>query len=118
MANTKIQHPTLERVVYDVPTDTVSDWEEAGWKVLGDSESSADAPDPAASAESEEPAAEVVAASADAPAVVDSGEAATPPSEVETAPADTRPFTDTQGSDSPPATPATGGSTKTTRKAV
>lgn len=87
MATTKIQHPTLERVVYDVPEESVSDWESAGWTVLEDADNAADG-----------------------------GEAAAPA--VDAPPADPVPLTETLGSDSPPETPATGGSTKTTRKAV
>jgi hypothetical protein len=87
MATIKIQHPTLERVVYDVPDESVSDWESAGWKVLDDTEEAAEGR-------------EATAPAADAPA------------------AEPAPLTETQGSDSPPETPATGGPTKTTRKAV
>lgn len=87
MATTKIQHPTLDRVVYDVPEESVSDWESAGWKVLDDNEEA-----------------------------TEGGEATAPAADAPTA--EPAPLTETQGSDSPPDTPATGGSTKTTRKAV
>lgn len=85
MATTKIQHPTLERVVYDVPADSAPEWESAGWKVLDDSDGISGTAEGADTA---------VAAPAAGP------------------------LTDTQGSDSPLDSPATGGSTKTTRKAV
>lgn len=89
MPTTTIQHPTLERVAFDVPTESAGDWESAGWKVLDGVDTSAEV------TESEAAASDSASQSPTA-----------------------GPFTDTQGSDSPPETPATNGSTKTTRKAV